>query len=180
MGKASLEVTRGAAAGGCAARTAAGNAREAPPQDMARVREIISRLRDRTAPLLPILQAIQKEMGWISEEAMVEVAEALGMHPSQVYGVTTFYTLFATGPKGEHVIRVCASAPCHVPGAGAVLEALKKALGVEVGETTPDGKFTLELTSCIGVCGVAPAIMIDDQVYGNLKPADIGAILARY
>ncbi|MDI7250901.1 MAG: NAD(P)H-dependent oxidoreductase subunit E, partial [Bacillota bacterium] len=110
MGKASLEVTRGAAAGGCAARTAAGKAREAPPQDMARVREIISRLRDRTAPLLPILQAIQKEMGWISEEAMVEVAEALGMHPSQVYGVTTFYTLFATGPKGEHVIRVCASA----------------------------------------------------------------------
>ncbi|HHY96057.1 MAG TPA: NADH-quinone oxidoreductase subunit NuoE [Firmicutes bacterium] len=153
---------------------------EVPRQDLGRVREIISRFRDRPAPLLPILQGIQGEMGWISEEAMVEVAEALGIHPSKVYGVATFYTLFATQPKGEHVIRVCASAPCHVPGAGAVLEALKRALGVNVGQTTPDGKFTLELTSCIGVCGVAPAIMIDDQVYGNLKPADIGAILARY
>ncbi|MGB9920820.1 MAG: NADH-quinone oxidoreductase subunit NuoE [Moorellales bacterium] len=171
MGKASLEVARS---------SVPGPGKGAPAQDLARVREIISGLRNRPAPLLPILQAIQREMGWISEEAMVEVAQGLGIHPSQVYGVATFYTLFATRPKGRHVIRVCASAPCHVPGGAAVLEALKKALGVGVGETTPDGKFTLELTSCIGVCGVAPAIMIDDQVYGNLKPEDIGAILARY
>ena len=99
---------------------------------------------------------------------------------SKVYGVATFYTLFSTKPKGKHIIRICENAPCHVLGATAVIEAFEEELGISMGGTTHDGEFTLEHTSCLGVCGVAPTVMIDDTVYGNLTPERVPLILREY
>lgn len=144
------------------------------------VQNIIDRHLQLEGNLLPILHAIQAELGYLPESAMAQVARALKIPLSKVYGTATFYSLFATHPKGEYVIRICESAPCHIQGAQEVIEALEKELGIKVGETTPDRKFTLELASCIGVCGVAPAIMINEQVHGNLTPAMIPGIIARY
>jgi NADH:ubiquinone oxidoreductase subunit E len=144
------------------------------------VQEIIDRHLGLEGNLLPILHAIQSELGHLPELAMVRVARSLGIPLSKVYGTATFYSLFTTHPKGEYVIRICESAPCHIQGAQEVIKALEKELGVKVGETTPDQKFTLELASCIGVCGVAPAIMINEHVHGNLTPSMIPGIIARY
>ena len=144
------------------------------------VDKVIQRHAGRPGALLPILREVQAELGWISEDSMKRIATALEIPWGQVYGTATFYTLFATRPQGRHVIRVCESAPCHVAGAAAVLAELEKQLGVSPGETTADGRFTLELTSCIGICGVAPAIMIGDEVHGNLAPEMIVDVLAKY
>lgn len=144
------------------------------------VQEIIDRHLGLEGNLLPILHAIQAELGYLPEPAMVRVARSLRIPLSKVYGTATFYSLFATHPKGEYVIRICESAPCHIQGAQEVIEALEKELGIKVGETTPDQKFTLELASCIGVCGVAPAIMINEHVHGNLTPSMVPGIIARY
>jgi NADH:ubiquinone oxidoreductase subunit E len=94
--------------------------------------------------------------------------------------VATFYSLLYTKPKGKYTVRVCESAPCHVQGAQEVVDTLVRELGVSFGETTPDGLFTLEKVSCLGVCGVAPAVMIDDRVYGNLTPETVAAVLQEY
>jgi len=151
-----------------------------PVLDLGRIDEIVSRHKGREGALLPVLREVQDFVGYLPREALERVALGLGLSLSKVYGVATFYTLFYTEPKGRHVIRVCESAPCHVQGAREVVEALQKELGVSFGETTPDGRFTLELVSCLGVCGVAPAIMVDDRVYGNLTPETVVAVLQEY
>jgi len=130
--------------------------------------------------LLPVLRAVQEAVGYLPEWALKRVALGLGVSLSRVYGVATFYSLFATKPKGQYVIRVCESAPCHVQGAQEVINALMRELGVGFGETTPDGRFTLEAVSCLGTCGVAPAIMIGDRVYGNLTPETVSTVLEEY
>ncbi|MCX6084189.1 MAG: NAD(P)H-dependent oxidoreductase subunit E [Caldiserica bacterium] len=106
-----------------------------------------------------------------------EVARLVGTSPAQLNGFVTFYTMLSTAPRGKHVVRVCTSGPCHVSGAPAILSSLRQLLGVGIGETTPDGEFTLEGSSCLGICGVSPALMIDDDAYGNLTPEDLPRIL---
>jgi len=108
------------------------------------------------------------------------VADYLGLPLSAVHDTVTFYTMFSLRPRGKHIIRLCDSPPCHLAGSWSLLSALKRELGIEVGETTPDGLFTLELTSCLGVCGVAPAMMVDDEVYGNLTEERLRKILDSY
>ncbi|MGE5587810.1 MAG: NADH-quinone oxidoreductase subunit NuoE [Clostridia bacterium] len=146
----------------------------------AKVSEILAKYSRRPDALVSILHDVQKEAGYVSEEAMTEIASELDIPVSKVYGVATFYTLFSTKPKGRYIVRVCENAPCHVRGAKAVIEALEKELGIPMGGTTSDGKFTLEYTSCLGVCGVAPAIMINEAVYGNLTPERVPLILKEY
>ncbi len=107
-----------------------------------------------------------------------EVARLVGTSPAQLNGFVTFYTMLSTKPRGRHVIRVCTSGPCHVTGAPSIVAELTRLLGVDLGETTPDGVFTLEGSSCLGICGVSPALMIDDNAYGNLTPEDLPRILA--
>jgi NADH-quinone oxidoreductase subunit E len=106
-----------------------------------------------------------------------EVARLVGTSPAQLNGFVTFYTMLSTTPRGKHVIRVCTSGPCHVTGAPSIVVELKRLLGVELGETTSDEMFTLEASSCLGICGVSPALMIDDDAYGNLSPEDLPRIL---
>ncbi|MEW6032436.1 MAG: NADH-quinone oxidoreductase subunit NuoE [Bacillota bacterium] len=148
--------------------------------DTALVDKIVAKHRTREGALLPVLREVQDSLGYLPQEALERVALGLGLSLSRVYGVATFYSLFYTRPKGRYMVRVCESAPCHVQGAQEVIDALIRELGVSFGETTPDGRFTLEKVSCLGVCGVAPAVMIEDRVYGNLTPESVVAVIQEY
>lgn len=130
--------------------------------------------------LIPLLHDLQSELGYLSPEVMETVAERLGTTVSQVHGVATFYTLFYTKPQGKNIVRLCDSPPCHITGSKAIREAIAKELGVSEGATTEDGSFTFEIVSCMGLCGVAPAIMVNDDVYGNLKPEMVADIIGKY
>jgi len=144
------------------------------------VREVIRKFDADQGNLIPILHALQDQFGYLTSEAMEEVADWLSIPASEVYGTATFYTLFATKPLGRHVIRLCDSTPCHIEGSKSIRKALETNLGVCPGKTTKDGLFSFEIVSCFGLCGVAPAIMVDDDVYGNLTPDAIPQILAKY
>lgn len=145
-----------------------------------RVAEIVARHGAREDALLAILHDVQAETNSLSESDLIEVARALDIPLSRVYGVATFYSMYSTKPRGKYIIRICESAPCHIMGAEEVIRAFEEALGIKMGETTDDGLFTLEYTSCLGICGVAPAVMINDRVHGNLTPAKVPEILAMY
>ena len=144
---------------------------------LADIRDCVRQFGQGQGNLIPILHSLQSRYGYLTAEAMEEVADWLDIPASEVYGTATFYTLFAVKPLGEHVIRLCDSPPCHIEGATSIRKAIEEHLGISEGETTDDGTFTLEAVSCIGLCGVAPAIMIDEDVYGNLTPEMIPAIL---
>lgn len=130
--------------------------------------------------LLSILHDLQdaQEQHYLTDRDLRRTADYLGLPFGFVHGVATFYTMFSLKPRGRYIIRICQSPPCHLLGATTVVRELMRLLGVEFGQTTPDGLFTLEMSSCLGVCGVAPAMMINDEVYGNLTPERIQEILA--
>ena len=130
--------------------------------------------------LLPILRDVQKETKYLSDNILIRIADNLDIPLSQVYGVATFYSLFTVKPKGKYIVRVCEDAPCHVLDAPKIYEALQEYLGINAGQTTQDGLFSLEFTSCLGLCGVAPVIMVNEEVYGKVTPDMIPAILAKY
>ncbi|MDY0296170.1 MAG: NADH-quinone oxidoreductase subunit NuoE [Acidobacteriota bacterium] len=129
--------------------------------------------------LIAILHDLQDNCEWnyLSKEDLQATADYLQFPYSFVHGVATFYTMFSLEPRGRNVIRICQSPPCHLMGASTISDELEKILGVGFGETTPDRQFTLEMTSCLGVCGVAPAMMINDQVYGNLNAERVKQII---
>jgi NADH:ubiquinone oxidoreductase subunit E len=130
--------------------------------------------------IIPILSAINAEIGYIPASALEEVSRRLRVPKSQLFSVATFYQMLSTKPRGEHVVQFCESAPCHVVGGRQVWQALQEKLDLAPGETSADGKWTLITTSCLGVCGVGPVVLIDEDVYGNLTPDQIPGILARY
>ena len=145
-----------------------------------RVLGIVSAYETKEDCLLQILHDVQADNNSLSEAELIQVARAMDIPLSRVYGVATFYSMYSVRPRGKYVIRICESAPCHITGAQAVIRAFEQSLGIKMGETTEDRKFTLEYTSCLGVCGVAPAVMINEQVYGNLTPAKVQEVLATY
>jgi len=130
--------------------------------------------------LLGMIQEEQAKTGHLSKDAMVRVAETLGLTVGDVYGVTTFYSFLSTWPLGRHVIRVCKSVPCCMKDAERLIGWVGKELGINPEETTADGRFTLTLTNCIGACDQAPAMLIDDEVYGQLTPERISEILKSF
>jgi|SRR6056297_227496 NADH-quinone oxidoreductase subunit E/NADP-reducing hydrogenase subunit HndA len=142
--------------------------------------EILSRYDKKERYLIPVLQEAQEEYGYLPEEVMKEIALGLNLSLSQVYGVVTFYSQFHQEPRGNNIIRVCMGTACHVRGGGAILDAIKDELGIEAGETTDDLEFTLESVACIGACGLAPVIMINDDTHGRLTPEKIPEIMAKY
>ena len=144
------------------------------------VNEILSRYEKKERYLIPVLQEAQEEYGYLPEEVMKEIALGLNLSLSQVYGVVTFYSQFHQEPRGNNIIRVCMGTACHVRGGGAILDAIKDELGIEAGETTDDLEFTLESVACIGACGLAPVIMINDDTHGRLTPEKIPEIMAKY
>ena len=130
--------------------------------------------------LIPLLHDLQDALGHLSPEVMETVADQLGITSSQVHGVATFYTLFYTKPQGRYIVRLCDSPPCHIEGGKAIREIISKTLGIAPGQTTADADFSFEIVSCMGLCGVAPAIMVNDDVYGNVTPESVEGILNRY
>jgi NADH-quinone oxidoreductase E subunit len=130
--------------------------------------------------LLPLLEKVQETIGYIPPQAIPIIASSLGLFPSQVQGVISFYALFYTEPQGKNIVRVCRGTACHVRGGKTVLKLIKQKLGVEDGETTPDYKFSLETVACIGCCAQAPNIVVNKNIYGQMNPKKITTILDDY
>ena len=138
------------------------------------------RYEQKRAACVEALKIVQRYRGWVSDEALIEIAEFLEMTPAELDGVATFYNLIFRKPVGKHIILVCDSVSCWIMGYERILQHLQERLGVVLGETTADGVFTLLPIVCLGACDQAPAMMIDDELYGNLNPAKIDEILASY
>jgi NADH:ubiquinone oxidoreductase subunit E len=152
----------------------------------ATVAEAIQKHGAKRDALIPILSEINRTLGYIPAEAFQEVQEQLNakehtyVSKSQLFGLATFYDMLSTKPRGRHVVKFCENAPCHVVGGKAVWDSLCEALELQNGETTPDKKWTLVTTSCLGLCSMGPVVLINDDLYGNVSPEQIDDILARY
>ncbi len=142
-----------------------------------KIEEIVSHYADKEAALLPVLHLVQGEAGFISPQEEKQVAEILGIRPIKVREVVTFYTMINQKPVGKYHIQVCSNLSCSLLGGGSLLEHLKKKLGVEAGETTPDKKFTLTAVECLGACEQAPCMMVNFDYFGNLDEEKIDRIL---
>ncbi|MDQ0288344.1 NADH-quinone oxidoreductase subunit NuoE [Oligosphaera ethanolica] len=143
-----------------------------------KVCEILDRYDRDPAKLIPILQAVQEEYRYLPEEILTLVATSLNLPPAKVYGVATFYSHFTLTPKGKHIIRLCDGTACHVKGSTALLDAIRKRLGLTgKQQSTPDLLFTVETVSCLGACGLAPAVVIDDKVHGQVTPEKAVALV---
>jgi NADH-quinone oxidoreductase subunit E len=142
-----------------------------PGRQFQKVCEILALHQHQSSRLIPILQAVQEEYRYLPEEVMTYVATSLRIPPAEVYGVATFYAHFALAPKGKHVLRLCDGTACHVKQSIPILEALRAKLKVsEEKPTTQDLMFTVETVSCLGACGLAPVLLVNDQVYGQITP----------
>lgn len=141
---------------------------------------VLERYAGTEGALIPILQETQEIYGYLPEEAMRAIAQRLKIPFSRVYGVATFYTQFHLKPRGRNIIRICQGTACHVRGAARVLEAVSGALGVSKNGTTPDLRFTLETVACLGACGLAPVMMVNEDTHGRLTPQQAVEIIKRY
>lgn len=130
--------------------------------------------------LIAVLQKVQEKLGYLSPESMDEVSLLMQIPAAKVTGVATFYHFFNFQPKGRHTVTVCMGTACYVRGAGAVLDKLSGLLGIKEGETTPDGQFSIESARCLGACALAPVVVVDEKVYGNVQPGDVKRILEEY
>ena len=142
-----------------------------------RLDQVIAEYKTKAGGLIPVLQIAQGIFGHLPEDVVRHISRGLNKPVSEVTGVVSFYSFFSTQPRGRHVIRVCMGTACYVRGGKQVLDAIRKELGVEVGGTTADREFTLDIARCFGACGLAPAIAIDEQVYQRVKPSRVGEIL---
>jgi NADH:ubiquinone oxidoreductase subunit E len=130
--------------------------------------------------LLAMISEEQRNCGFVSEESIVSMAQTMNISVSEVYGVATFYAFLSAEPQGKHVVRVCKSVPCHLKEAEMVASWIGSQLGITPGQTTPDGRFTFEMVNCIGACDRAPAMLINDVVYGDLTQASVAKILKSF
>lgn len=138
---------------------------------------LLTRYPNREAAILPTLYLAQREFGHLSDEAILYVAELLGFTPARIYGVATFYTMYNKKPVGKYHLQVCRNLSCSLMGAEHLIEHVARKIGVKPGETTPDGRFTLSTVECLGSCGTAPVMQVNDDYYENLTEESIDAIL---
>lgn len=149
-------------------------------EQMANYKDLIASRRGKKGGIIEAFHAIQNEYNYIPHEALQEAAQVFGMSEAQAYGVATFYSYLSTEKRGKYIIRMCESAPCHIAGADAVIKAMENYLGISVGQTTPDGKFTLELAECVGQCHATPVITINSEPVYDVTPDQIPGILSAY
>lgn len=143
--------------------------------------KFIDELPEKRGALISVLHRAQSLFGYLPREVQVFVGKKLNVPVSQVYGVVSFYSFFTMLPKGKHPISVCLGTACYVRGADKVLDAFKRQLGIEVGQTTPDGKFSLDALRCVGACGLAPVVLVGERVYGRISTADeVKKIISEY
>lgn len=144
------------------------------------VKEIVEEHKNLQGALIPVLHGIQKLYGYLPEEALHIVSQELKISMAEIYGVATFYSLFTLKPKGEHIIRVCMGTACYVRGSQDIIDKISSVIGIGIGETTKDGKFTLEAARCLGSCGLAPVLTVDDKVYGKVTVDHVIKILEEH
>lgn len=144
------------------------------------LKDFMKQNKDKQGALMPVLHKAQEIIGYLPIEIQNMISEELNVPLSEVYGVATFYSQFSLVPKGEYKIGVCLGTACYVKGSQAILDKVKEELGIEVGQTTPDRKFSLQATRCLGACGLAPVMVINEDVYGKLTPDDVHGILKKY
>ena len=142
--------------------------------------KVIEKYKGTEGALIPVLHEAQEIYGYLPIEVQEIISEGLGVSMAEIYGVVTFYTQFTTNPKGKYKIAVCLGTACYVKGSGDLVDKIKEKLNIEVGECSADGKYSLDATRCIGACGLAPVLTVNDDVYGRLVPEDIDGILAKY
>ena len=142
--------------------------------------EFIAAHKDQNGSLMPILQKAQEIYGYLPIEVQTMIAEGTGVPMEKIYGVATFYAQFSLQPKGKYRVSVCLGTACYVKGARPILDKLIELLGITEGGCTPDGKFSLDSCRCVGACGLAPVMMINDDVYGRIGPDDVAGILEKY
>ncbi|HIS70291.1 MAG TPA: NAD(P)H-dependent oxidoreductase subunit E [Candidatus Gallacutalibacter stercoravium] len=145
-----------------------------------KLHQVIAKHKDDPGAIMPVLQDAQEIYGYLPIEVQTIIANEMGVPLEKIFGVATFYSQFSLTPKGKNNISVCLGTACYVKGAGALLDKLTSILGIQPDECTPDGKFSLTACRCIGACGLAPVLTINDEVYGRLTPDDIDGILAKY
>jgi len=141
---------------------------------------IIAAHESEAGALIPVLQDVQESVGYLPESALIHVSRRLAIPYSEVAGVVSFYSFFSTTPRGRHTVRACLGTACYVRGGKEVLEALKRHLGIDVGETTADRMFSLEVGRCFGACGLAPVVVVDETVHQQVKPSRIAELLEPY
>ncbi len=146
----------------------------------AEIANVIDLYKDKEGSLIQVLHLAQEINGYLPLDLQVFIADRMGIPLSEISGVITFYSFFSTKPRGKHTIRVCMGTACYVRGGKKIVEALRDRLGIEVGDTTEDGRYTFEVARCIGACGLAPAMMIDDVVYKQVNVNRLNTILAKY
>lgn len=154
--------------------------KESDQEKYDRIAIMIEEYKDREGSLIQILHMAQGIYGYLPLELQQFIAEKLDKPLSEIYGVATFYSFFSIKPRGENTIRVCLGTACYVRGGKKIVERLREILGIEIGDTTQDGKFTLEVMRCIGACGLAPAMTINDKVYKQVNPDKLQKIIERY
>jgi NADH:ubiquinone oxidoreductase subunit E len=147
-----------------------------PPVNLKQIDKIIAGYQGQRWALIPLVQEIQEKVGYIPPEVIPRIGGALGLFPSQVQGVVTFYSQLYTHPRGRNIVRVCRGTACHVRGGKSILKLVRQHLGIEEGETTEDMEYTLETVACIGVCALAPNMMINKDTYGNMNPKKVARL----
>ncbi len=150
------------------------------PEQEAALKAVIDELKEVPGSLMAIMQRAQGIYGYLPIEVQCMISDQTGEPLEKIYGIATFYTQFALNPQGRHKISVCLGTACYVKGSGDILAQVSKELNIAPGECTPDGKFSLEQCRCVGACGLAPVMMIDDTVYGRMTPDKVAGILASY
>jgi NADH:ubiquinone oxidoreductase subunit E len=151
-----------------------------PRTGLKRIDKIIADYQGRKWALIPLVQEVQQQVGHIPPEVIPRIASALGLFPSQVQGVITFYSQLYTEPRGKNIVRVCRGTACHVRGGKTILKLVKQHLGLEEGETTEDMEYTLETVACIGVCALAPNVVVNKDIHGNMNPKKVAALFGHW
>ena len=145
-----------------------------------RLDPIIENYRDKDGATIPLLAGIQKEFGYVAEEAVAYVSENTGISAAEMFGVATFYTMFRFKPQGKYAVRLCRGTACHVQGSARIAEQLERTLGIGDGDTTDDLLFSIQHVACLGCCSLAPVMMVNDEVHGRLTPEKAASVLETY
>ena len=148
--------------------------------ELKRIDRIIANYRGDRWGLIPLLQEIQQVLGYIPPEAIPRIASGLGLFPSQVQGVISFYSQLHTAPRGKNIVRVCRGTACHVRGAKTILKLVRQHLDIDESETTPDFQYSLETVACIGCCALAPNVVINSNIYGHMNPKKVSSLLGHF
>jgi NADH-quinone oxidoreductase subunit E/NADP-reducing hydrogenase subunit HndA len=149
-------------------------------EDVNKIKEICASFSNDPQELINVLHKCQEHFGYLPAEVQEVISNELVVPVAKIYGVVTFYSFFTMTPKGKHPVSICMGTACYVRGAEKVLDEFKKELGLQVGQTTPDGKFSLSSLRCVGACGLAPVVMVGDKTYGRVAPDDVRNILKEY